>query len=156
MSGVRKRLEKQFQLSFRTLNIYIKPWTKVKWKQVCTTFTEMVSFLFWKWTSSFICRYLRIGTQFLNIYLRRSNYEYLALSTVDRPKHGIRFNEQPITKRLLRAKFKQRAIFPHYTMTFTYHMMLSMFYIRLSISDFQGIISEILVNLVCLLSGQRS
>lgn len=78
------------------------------------------------------------------------------MSTVDRPKHGIRFNEQPITKRLLRAKFKQRAIFPHYTMTLTYHIMLSMFYIMLSISDYLGIISEILVNLVCLLGGQRS
>ena len=104
------------------------------------------------------------GAEFLTQYFLCSECEYSvintarsALSSIFPSENGLTFGKQPIIQRLLKGMFKERPIFPRYTVTCDVKPVFN-FIKSLSCSDETSleICTKALATLMCLVSGQRS
>ena len=163
MSGVRKSFGKQFNLSSGVLDLIMKSWSEGMTKQYAPHLRRWFSLCIENGLQP-LNAVVTSGAQFLTQCFRKTSCEYSsvntarsALSSILPAVNGFTFGEQPLIKMLLQGMFKERPIFPRYTVTYDVKHVL--YYVKkcsIPTETSSELTSKILATMMCLLSGQRS
>lgn len=103
-----------------------------------------------------------VGAEFLAMLFRKSKLSYSAmgtarsaLSAVIEPVNGIPFGKAPLIRRLLKGMFRERPVFPKYSITFDVNTVLNFLKLEgqtVTLKD----LSYKTATMLCILSGQRA
>ena len=159
-----KAFGKQFNLSSGVLDLIMKSWSEGTAKQYAPYLRRWFSFCSENGLMGQLNADVASGAKFLTRYFRKFSCKYSSVNTTRPALSSIltatvnrcTFGEQPLIKRLLRRMFKERPIFPRYTVAYDIKYVLD-YVKKFSISSETSLelTSKILATMMCLLGGQR-